>query len=277
MPAVLVTELRYSKEKDKFSVYLYQLSNRLQVLRAGHYLFGKLEFAKIDKKINKEIGNEIKLLIENSEGTFTFDSDQILRNLGITPNSWVCLVLESYSTTTAKYAPKYPIYLDYFEIVEVPDALKEEVETRFKGAEEVIRLIELTGIAEELKKPYEFLKEAYVKFKINFFADSKTSARKALEHIKTSVRTWKSVDKSEHLAEGTKSFVNSLYSLSSSGGPHEGIASLDETEVILNSTLYLFKYVNKLVKEGRLELKQTEQIETGSNETIKTKTQDPVP
>lgn len=244
----------------------------MQVLKVGYYLFGKLEFAKIDKKINKEVGKEITLLIEDSEGTFMFGGDQIIRNVGITPNSWVCLVLESYSTAIPKYSAKYPIYPDYFEIVEVPDAWKEEVETRFRGAEEVIRLIELTGIVEEMKKPYEFLKEAYVKFKINFFADSKTSARKALEHIKNSVQPWKSVDKSEHLAEGIQKFVNSLYNLCSSGGPHSGIASLDETEVILNSTLYLFKYVNKILKEGRVEQKQTEQTKTEIKENNQTNT-----
>jgi len=258
MPAVVVNELRYEQQKDRFYVYLYNLLSRLQFLKKGQYLFGKLIFAKIDKKVEKEINNAATLEIEDSNGIFDYFSNEDIKKLGITPNSWICLVLESYATSTAKYATRYPIYPEYFEIVEVPDVLREEVESKFRGAEEVIRLLEYAGIVEELKEPYEQLKEGYRKFKINFFADSKTSIRKSLEPIKKSVSSWVKIDDSEHLADGIKKFLSALYDLSSSGGPHPGTASRDETEVILNSTLFLFKYINKLIKEGRIEIKTIE-------------------
>jgi len=219
-----------------------------------------LEFCRIDKKSEREISKPIILEVKDSECIFDYGSSEVIRNNGITPTSWICLTLESYAKSSSQHAMRYPIYPDYFEILEVPDALREEIENKFKGAEEIIRLIKLTGVSEELKEGYEDLEKAYSKFKANFFEDAKTSLRKVLETIKGVIRPWENIDGSKHLAEGIISLTNSLFSLSSSGGPHKGVATLDETEVILNSTLSLFRYVNKLVKERRFEVKEEKDI-----------------
>ncbi len=163
MPAVVVAELRYDKKRDVFFVYLYQLLNRLQVIQDSHYIYGKLDSCYIDKKIRKDISKPMELRIKNGEGTFDYKSGETIREAGITPNSWVCLVLEHYSRSGRKY-DKYPIYPDHFEIIEVPDALRGEIETRFKGAEEILRLLEMSGVIEELKEGYEHLQNAYIKF-----------------------------------------------------------------------------------------------------------------
>lgn len=253
MPAIIATELKYNTDNNRFYVYLYQFLSRFQVLQLGNLIFGKLEFSQIDKKVRKEVSKPITLEVKDYNGVFDSGSTEIIRNFGITPNSWICLSLENYSTSSSEEAIKYPIYPEYFEIMETPDALREEIEGKFKGVEEIMKLVQLTGVVEDLKEPYNHLERAYFKFKANFFEDAKTSIRKALETLKKIIQRWKTIDNSSHLADGIKSLINSLYQLSSSGGPHKGIATKDETEVIINSTLYLFKYINKLIGENRFQ------------------------
>lgn len=252
MPAVVVAELGYDKTNNQFFVDLFEFLNKLLFIKDGQRIYGKLEFCYIDKKVKREVSKSVELWIRTNRGIFEFGSEEIIKKFGITPGSWICLVLEEYSEKWDEDR-RYPIYPDYFEIITVPDALRGEIESRFTGAEEVLKLIELTGIAENLEEAYGHLKNAYVKFKSDFFEDAKTSSRKTLEILRGVVQSWKTVDISEHLADGIKSLVRSLYSFSSTGGPHPGIATRDETEVILNSLLYLFKYINKILTEGRAE------------------------
>lgn len=257
MPAVIVTELKYNQKEDFYYIYSHPFSSRFPNIRTGNYLFGNLEFCKIDKKVEKEVSKPVELQVRNSEIDFKYTSVDTIKKFGITPSSWICVVLESYSDSEIESAAKYPIYPDYFEIIDVPDAtLREEVENKFKGTEEVLKLIKLTGSAEELKEAFGHLEKAYSKFKANSFEDTKTSTRKVLEILREFTRPWKTIDGSEHLAKGINSLVDSLYNLSSSGGVDRGIATLDETEVILNSTFSIFKYANKIIKEQRFEKKE---------------------
>ena len=254
MPAVVVIELKYDKEKGYYTDS-YEFFRRFPNIKDGDYLFGKIEFCKIDKKVEKEVSEQIKLkVIGYSQMKFDRVSEETIKGFGITPLSWICLILEGYSNSDTMYA-KYPIYPDYFEIIEAPEALRGEVENKFKGTEEVLRLIRLTGPTEELKEAFGHLEKAYSKFKANSFEDTKTSTRKVLETLRGFTRSWKTIDESAHLAEGINSLVNSLFNLSSSGGAHRGVVTLDETEVILNSTFSIFKYMNKIIKEKRFENK----------------------
>ncbi len=255
MPAVIVTELKYNQKEDFYYIYSYPFSSHFQNIRTGNYLFGNLEFCKIDKKVEKEVSKPVELQVRNSEIDFKYTSVDTIKKFGITPSSWICVVLENYSDSEIESATKYPIYPDYFEIIDVPEALREEVEKKFKSTEEVLKLIKLTGSAEELKEAFGHLEKAYSKFKANSYEDTKTSTRKVLEILREFTRLWKTIYGSDHLAKGINSLVDSLYNLSSSGGAHRGIATLDETEVILNSTFYIFKYVNKIIKEKRFENK----------------------
>jgi hypothetical protein len=65
------------------------------------------------------------------------------------------------------------------------------------------------------------------------------------------VNEWKTVDGSESLCEKLKSVVSSLYSFASVGGPHEGVTTKEETELILKNTTSLLFYVNSLLKNQR--------------------------
>jgi len=256
MPAVIVNELKYDSKTDFYSISLYEFLKHFQVTREGYYIYGNLEFCRIDKKVGKEVSEAITLQVKGYDGSFFHPNDEILRKYSITPGSWICLVLESYSKTYGDTVNKYPIYPDYFEIIHVPEALREEVENRFKGAEEILKLIKLEGVVNELEEAYEHLQKVYAKFKTDSFEDSKTSARKTLSVIRNLVRSWRKIDDSEHLAEWINGFVNALYNLSSSGGAHRGVANKEETELILYSVFYLFKYTNKIIKENRFEKKE---------------------
>jgi len=70
MPAVIATELRYNKNQDTYNIYLYLLLERLQVIQSGYYLSGRLEFCRIDKKVEKEISEPIMLEVKDSVGVF---------------------------------------------------------------------------------------------------------------------------------------------------------------------------------------------------------------
>lgn len=83
------------------------------------------------------------------------------------------------------------------------------------------------------------------------FVYTKTSYRRILEEIKRIVNEWKTVDGSESLCEKLKSVVSSLYSFASVGGPHEGVTTKEETELILKNTTSLLFYVNSLLKNQR--------------------------
>jgi len=62
------------------------------------------------------------------------------------------------------------------------------------------------------------------------------------------VITGKILYDSESLAEKVKGFTGSLYSFASVGGPHSGVVTREETELILKCTMSLLFYVNFLLK-----------------------------
>ena len=60
------------------------------------------------------------------------------------------------------------------------------------------------------------------------------------------------MDKSESLCKKLKSVVSSLYSFASIGGPHEGVTTKEETELILKNKTSLLFYINFLLKNQRV-------------------------
>lgn len=129
----------------------------------------------------------------------------------------------------------------YFED-EIKSILKEE---------EAGLILEGTIFSPQLQKYVSTLKEALSSFEQENFAFTKTSCRKILEEIKRIVGEWKTVDESESLCEKLKSVAASLYSFASIGGPHEGVTTREETELILKNTTSLLFYINSLLKNRR--------------------------
>ncbi|RLG61507.1 hypothetical protein DRN84_03430, partial [Candidatus Geothermarchaeota archaeon] len=135
-------------------------------------------------------------------------------------------------------------YTSYFED-DVKRVLKEQ-EARI--------ILEGIFFHNRLEKQSSTLKEAFISFEQENFAHTKTLCRRVLEGIKQIVSKWKRIDNSESLCDKFKSIVNSLYSFASIGGPHKGITTKEETELILKNTTSLLFYVNSLLKNQRVEV-----------------------
>lgn len=132
-------------------------------------------------------------------------------------------------------------YTSYFED-EIKRILKEE---------EAGLILEGTIFHPQLDKYTSSLKEALSSFEQENYAFTKTSCRKIIEEIKRLVNEWKTIDESGSLCDKLKSVVNSLYSFASIGGPHEGVTTREETELILKNTTSLLFYINSLLKNQR--------------------------
>ena len=130
----------------------------------------------------------------------------------------------------------------YFED-EVKRILKEE---------EAGLILEGTIFHPQLQKHASNIKEALLSFGQENFAFTKTSCRKILEDIKRMVNEWAVIDGSKSLCEKFGSFINSLYSFASIGGPHEGVTTREETDLLLKTTTSILFYVNSLLKNERI-------------------------
>lgn len=130
----------------------------------------------------------------------------------------------------------------YFED-EVKRILKEE---------EAGLILEGTIFHSQLQKHASNIKEALLSFEQENFASTKTSCRKVLEDIKAIVNEWAVIDGSKSLCEKFGSFISSLYSFASIGGPHEGVTTREETELLIKTTTSLLFYVNSLLKNERV-------------------------
>lgn len=123
---------------------------------------------------------------------------------------------------------------------------------RILKEEEAGLILEGTIFHPQLQKHASNIKEALLSFGQENFAFTKTSCRKVLEDIKRIVNEWAFIDRSKSLCEKFGSFINSLYSFASIGGPHEGVTTGEETELLLKTTTSILFYVNSLLKNERV-------------------------
>lgn len=123
---------------------------------------------------------------------------------------------------------------------------------RILKEEEAGLILEGTIFHPQLQKHASNIKEALLSFGQENFAFTKTSCRKVLEDIKRIVNEWALIDGSKSLCEKFSSLINSLYSFASIGGPHEGVTTREETELLLKTTTSFLFYVNSLLKNERV-------------------------
>lgn len=97
--------------------------------------------------------------------------------------------------------------------------------------------------------------KAYYMFEQENYASTKTICRKVIENLRNHTKDWECIDESESVYEKFKKMINSLYSFSSIGGPHEGVVTKDETELILKSTHAFLLYINSIFKNERFKQK----------------------
>lgn len=118
--------------------------------------------------------------------------------------------------------------------------------------EEASLILEGTIFHPQLQKHASNIKEVLLSFGQENFAFTKTSCRKVLEDIKRIVNEWTFIDGSKSLCEKFSGFIHSLYSFASIGGPHEGVTTREETELLLKTTTSILFYVNSLLKNERV-------------------------
>jgi hypothetical protein len=248
MPYLLQVEARYDAGK-------YILYNPSDLISNFPFLEGKVIVGKFistyrDGKIIR-IDKEFKCKL-NRGGNIVIGEildPNPLKTSGLPLPSNLFIAVYKYEEESEKGKIEFPIaenivmksYTSYFED-EAKRILKEE---------EAGLILAGTIFYPMLEKHVSTLKEALLSFEQENFAYTKTSCRKALEGIKQIVSEWKIIDGSESLCEKLKSIVNALYSFASIGGPHEGVATREETDLILKNTTSLLFYINSLLKNQR--------------------------
>jgi hypothetical protein len=128
----------------------------------------------------------------------------------------------------------------------------EDEANRILKEEEAGIILEGTIFHPQLRKHVSTMKEALLSFGQENFAYTKTSCRKILEDLRRVANKWSAIDNSKSLCEKFNALLNSLYSFASIGGPHEGITTREETELLLKATTSVVFYVNILLKSGRV-------------------------
>jgi hypothetical protein len=132
----------------------------------------------------------------------------------------------------------------------------DDIVKRISKGEEIRIMIETTTFHHGVKSLADTLRDAYLSFEEERYSHTKTSCRKILENLRNQSKEWKTIDGSESICDKLKSVFNSVYSFASSGGPHEGISTRDETEFVLKAVAGVLFYVNSLLKSDRIVLTQ---------------------
>jgi hypothetical protein len=250
MPYLFANEIRF--ENGKYIIYNpSDLMNNFPFLQ-GRVVIGKIISMYRDGRTVR-INKEFKFKIARSEVGFIGEilEPNPLEELGLPLPSYFLISVSKFEKESEQGLVTFLIaqnillkggYISYFED-EVRRILKEE---------EAELILEGTTFHSELEKYSLNLKEAISSFEEESFVYTKTSCRKILEGIKRIVSGWKTVDGSESLCDKLKSVINSLYSFASIGGPHEGVTTKEETELILKNTASLLFYINSLLKNQRV-------------------------
>jgi hypothetical protein len=250
MPYLFGVEVRFEKGK-------YILYNPSDLVNNFPFLENKVITGKFISmyrdgrviRINKEF--TCKLTRINTTLIGEILEPNPIEALGLPLPSYFLVSVYKFEKESAEGKVPFPIvenlllkgsYTYYFED-EVKRILKEE---------EVGLILEGIIFHQRLEKYVSNLKEALLSFEQENYVFTKTSCRRILEEIKRIVAEWKTVDGSESLCEKLKSVVSSLYSFASIGGPHEGVTTKEETELILKNTASLLFYINSLLKNQRI-------------------------
>jgi len=233
MPYLFKVEAKYDSGK-------YILHNPSDLISNFPFLEGKIILGKFIStyrdgrtiRINKEF--KCKLSRSGSMVIGEILEPNPLRDTGLPLPSDLLVIAYKYEDIRGQARREFPIAEDVIMKGSVY-TFEDEVK-RILKEEEAGLILEGTIFHPKLEKCASTLKEALSSFEQENFAFTKTSCRKALEGIKQISSKWKTVDGSESLCEKLKSVVSSLYSFASIGGPHEGVTTKEETDLILKNT-----------------------------------------
>ena len=250
MPYLFATEAKY--DAGKYILYdPRDLMSNFPFLDEK-VIVGKFISAYKDGKIIR-INKEFKAQIKRCGNYYVAEllESNPLKTVGLPLPLPVLIVVHRYEEEGEQGKVEYPIVEGILLRGSGYSYFEDEIKRVFKE-EELSILIEGTIFHLKLQRLESTMKEALISFEQENFAYTKTSCRKILERIKQIVGEWKTIDNSESLCEKLKSVVNSLYSFASIGGPHEGVTTREETELILKNTTSLLFYINSLLKNQRI-------------------------
>lgn len=249
MPYLGAVEVRY--EEGKYFIYNpSDLINKFSFLE-NKVIAGKFISIYTDGKISR-INKEFRCKILRSGSAILGEilEPNPIEALGLPLPSYFLIAVYKFEKETEQGKNVYPVAENlllkggstyYFED-EIKRILKEE---------EASLILEGTIFHPKLEKYASSLKEALLSFEQENYAFTKTACRKIIEEIRRIASEWKTIDGSESLCEKFRSLITSLFSLASIGGPHEGVVTREETELILKSTISLLFYINSLLKNQR--------------------------
>lgn len=249
MPYLFTVEARY--EAGKY--ILYNLSDLLSnfPFLEEKTITGKLISIYRDGRV-KRIDKEIRFKLTRG-GTYPLgmiSEQNPIKIMGLPLPSYVLIIVYFYEEMVGQKKKVFPIAEDMLIKGSTLSYFEDEVKRILKEEEAGI-ILEGTIFHEKLEKPSSTLKEAFLFFEQENFAHTKTLCRRVLEEIKRIVSEWEMIDNSKSLCDKLRSIVNSLYSFASIGGPHEGVTTREETELILKNTTSLIFYINSLLKNQR--------------------------
>lgn len=249
MPYLFTADAKYDNKK-------YILSNPYDLLSNFPFLEDKIIKGKIVStyrdgrviRIDKDF--ECKLVRSGNFFIGEFLEPNPVKNLGLPLPSNLLIIVYSYQEIVEQEKKVLPIAQDTLLKGSATGYFEDEVKRILKEEEAGI-ILEGTIFCDQLQRPAFTTKGALLSFEQENFAYTKTSCRRVLEEIRQILSGWKTVDGSESLCEKMKSVVSSLYSFASIGGPHEGVTTKEETELILKNTISLLFYINSLLKNQR--------------------------
>ncbi len=253
MPYIFTT--KYNYKDDEYQIEMAEAITKFPFL-AGKTVSGEVLAASIDDRvvtIRRPIKFRVSIAQEYYNRVGTVSHPNPLEERGIPPCE-LLLALYKYDKMDSGKAIEFPIaegeiirgtIRNYFE----------DISKKLSKEEEIRIILETTTFHHELAKSTEVLRDAYISFSEGRYPDAKTACRRILESLKNLSENWKTIDQSESLCEKFTGMLKSMYSFASPGGPHPGITTRDETELILKTVATMDFYVNSILKGGRITLK----------------------
>ncbi|MHA1363456.1 MAG: hypothetical protein ACTSP1_13145 [Candidatus Freyarchaeota archaeon] len=219
----------------------------------GKVVVGRFVSIYMDGR-TKRINEEIRFKLDMSGYTLVGEilDPNPLKATGLPlPSDILIVAYRWYEGENEQEKVERPIAEDILLKGDTYACFEDEVKKLLKE-EEAGLILEGTVFHPQLANQSQTLKKALLSFEQENFAFTKTSCRRVLEKIKRIVGGWRTVDGSGSLCDKLKSVVGSLYSFASIGGPHEGVTTREETELILKNTTSLLFYINSLLKNERI-------------------------
>lgn len=265
MPYIFSTRFEY-KNAD-YQIDFKDAVNRFPNI-ASKIVSGEILAAYVENKvttIKKPFKCKVSQIQEHPDWIGRVIDLNPLKDKGLPPCE-LCVALYKYEEFVGRDTIEFPI-MESEVIKSSTWSYFDEIVKRISKEEEIRIIIETTAFHPEVKVLAQNLRDAYISFEEERYAHTKTSCRKVMENLKNRSKNWKTIDGSKSLCEKFKPILSSIYSFASTGGPHEGINTREETEFILKAVASVFFYINNLLKSDRIIVNTTQNGNDSQSQT----------